>query len=156
MAFLQSLPAPRSLEGNDSNVAAKWNKWKEMSAHYSVASKVNKGEDTQAATLLTAIGPEARRFFKTWNLSPTERKDIKGVTTIRERTFLSGVFTCLLLCQRLVESKRIRPFLGKSACEGVGAVQNIASDSIRWLDTNGSQMFSVDDVMSSCRPLTKN
>ena len=80
MAFLHSLPAPHSLEINDSNVAEKWSEWKETWEHYSVASKVNKEEgDIQVAAFLTAIGPEAREVFKTWNLSATERKDIKGV-----------------------------------------------------------------------------
>ena len=80
MAFLHSLPALHSLEINDSNVTEKWSEWKEMWEHYSVASKVNKEEgDVQVAALLTAIGPEARKVFKTWNLSATERKDIKGV-----------------------------------------------------------------------------
>ena len=80
MAFLHSLPALHSFEINDSNVAEKWSEWKEMWGHYSVASKVNKEEgDVQVAALLTAIGPEARTVFKTWNLSATERKDIKGV-----------------------------------------------------------------------------
>ena len=51
-----------------------------MWEHYSVASKVNKEEgDIQVAVLLTALGPEARKVFKTWILSATERKDIKGV-----------------------------------------------------------------------------
>ena len=67
-------------EINDSNVAEKWSEWKEMWEHYSVTSKVNKEEgDIQVAAFLTAIGPEARKVFKTWNLSATERKDIKGV-----------------------------------------------------------------------------
>ena len=80
MAFLYSLPAPHSLEINDSNVAEKWSEWKEMWEHYSVASKVNKEEgDVQVAALLTAIGPEARKVFKTWNLSAAQKKDIKGV-----------------------------------------------------------------------------
>ena len=80
MAFLHSLPAPHSREINDSNVAEKWSEWKEMWEHYSVASKVNKEEgDVQVAAFLTAIGPEARKVFKTWNLSATERQDIKGV-----------------------------------------------------------------------------
>ena len=80
MAFLHSLPAPHSLESNDSNVAEKWSEWKEMWEYYSVASKVNKEEgDVQVAALLTAIGPEARKVFKTWNLSATQKKDIKGV-----------------------------------------------------------------------------
>ena len=80
MAFLHSLPALHSFEINDSNVAEKWSEWKEMWEHYSVASKVNKEEgDVQVAALLTAIGPEATKVFKTWNLSATERKDIKGV-----------------------------------------------------------------------------
>ena len=80
MAFLHSLPAVHSLEINDSNAAEKWSEWKEMWEHYIVASKVNKEEgDVQVAALLTAIGPEARKVFKTWNLSATERKDIKGV-----------------------------------------------------------------------------
>lgn len=76
MAFLHSLPALHSLEINDSNVAEKWS---EMWEHCSVASKVNKEEgDVQVAALLTAIGAEARKVFKAWNLSATERKDIKG------------------------------------------------------------------------------
>ena len=80
MAFLQSLPAPHSLEINDSNVAEKWSEWKEMWEHYSVASKVNREEgDVQLAAFLTAIGPEARKVFKTCNLSATKRKDNKGV-----------------------------------------------------------------------------
>ena len=50
-----------------------------MWEHYSVASKVYKEGDIQVATFLTAIGPEARKVFKTWNLSATKRKDIKDV-----------------------------------------------------------------------------
>jgi len=51
-----------------------------MWLHYSVAAKVNKevGE-VQVATFLTAIGPEARKVFKTWNLTATEKKDIDAV-----------------------------------------------------------------------------
>ena len=63
MAFLHSLPAPQSLEINDSNVAEKWSEWKEMWEHNSVPSKVNKEEvDVQVAAFLTAIGPEARNL----------------------------------------------------------------------------------------------
>ena len=76
MAFLHSLPAPHSLEINDSNVAEKWSEWKEMWEHYSVASKVNKEE---GHVQVAALGPEARKVFKTWNLSATQKKDIKGV-----------------------------------------------------------------------------
>ena len=69
-----------SVLSHDFNVAEKWSEWKEMWKHYSVASKVNKDEgDVQVAAFLTAIGPEARKVFKTWNLSATPRKDIKGV-----------------------------------------------------------------------------
>ena len=50
-----------------------------MWEHHSVVSKVNKEGDVQVAAFLTAIGPEARKVFKTWNLSATKRKDIKGV-----------------------------------------------------------------------------
>lgn len=42
MAYLQSLLAPHSLNINDSNVAVKWNEWKELWLHYSIAVKVNK------------------------------------------------------------------------------------------------------------------
>ena len=80
IAFLHSLPAPHSLEINDSNVAEKWSEWKEIGEHYIATSKVNKEEgDVQVAVFLTTIGPEARKVFKTWNLLATERKDIKGV-----------------------------------------------------------------------------
>jgi len=49
------------LEINDSNVAEKRSKWKEMWEHYSFASKVNKEDgDVQVPMLLTAIGPEVR------------------------------------------------------------------------------------------------
>ena len=65
-----------------------------------------------------------------------------------------GSFTCLLLC-RLVESKRCRPILGKSACEGMGVVEIKDSDAIRRPDTSGGQVFSVQDVMSSSRPPSK-
>ena len=60
MAFLHSLPAPHSLEINDSNVAEKWSEWE----HYSIASKVNKEGDIQVAAFLTAIEPEARKSSK--------------------------------------------------------------------------------------------
>ena len=80
MAFLHSLPAPHSLNINDSNLAEKWSECKEMWEHYSVASKVKKEEgDVQVAALLTAIGPEVRKVFKTWNLTAAQKKDIKGV-----------------------------------------------------------------------------
>ena len=41
MAYLQSLPTPYSLDMTDSNLAEKWNEWKQMWLHYSVAEKVN-------------------------------------------------------------------------------------------------------------------
>ena len=51
--------------------------YRKLWEHYDVASKVNKEEgDVQVAALLAAIGPEARKIFKTWNLSATERKDM--------------------------------------------------------------------------------
>ena len=65
-----------------------------------------------------------------------------------------GSFTSLLLC-RLVESKRCRPILVKSACEGMGVVEIKDSDAIRRPDTRGGQVFSVQDVMSSSRPPSK-
>ncbi|KAK2570249.1 hypothetical protein P5673_005029 [Acropora cervicornis] len=65
-----------------------------------------------------------------------------------------GSFTCLLLC-RLVESRRCRPILGKSACEGMGVVEIKDSDAIWRPHTSGGQVFSVEDVMSSSKPLTK-
>ena len=65
-----------------------------------------------------------------------------------------GSFTCLLLC-RLVESKRCRPILGKSACEGMGDVEMKDSDAIWRPHTSGGQVFSVENVMSSSKPLTK-
>ena len=65
-----------------------------------------------------------------------------------------GSFTCLLLC-RLVESKRCRPILGKSACEVMGVVEIKDSDAIRRPDTSGGHVFSVKDMISSSRPLTK-
>ena len=65
-----------------------------------------------------------------------------------------GSFTCLLLC-RLVESKRCRPILGKVACVGMGVVEIKDSDANHQPDTSGGEVFSVQDVMSSCRPPTK-
>ena len=65
-----------------------------------------------------------------------------------------GSFTCLLLCC-LVESKRCRPILGKVACEGMGVVEIKDSDAIHQPDTSGGEVFSVQDVMSSSRPPTK-
>lgn len=80
MAYLQSLLAPHSLNINDSNVAVKWNEWKELWLHYSIAVKVNKeAGEVQAVTILMAISPEARKVFKTWNLTAGENKDIKTV-----------------------------------------------------------------------------
>ena len=62
---------------NDSNVAEKWSEWKEMWEHYSVVSKVNKEEgDVQVARDWTAVRPERRKVFKTWNLSATKRKGV--------------------------------------------------------------------------------
>ena len=65
-----------------------------------------------------------------------------------------GSFTCLLLC-RLVESKRCRPILGKSACEGMGVVEIKDSDAIRQPDTSGGEVFSVQDAVSNSKILTK-
>ena len=80
MAYLQSLLAPHSLNINDSNVAVKWNEWKELWLHYSIAVKVNKeAGEVQAVTILMAISPKARKVFKTWNLTAGENKDIKTV-----------------------------------------------------------------------------
>ena len=65
-----------------------------------------------------------------------------------------GSFTRLLLC-RLVESRRCCPILGKSACEGMGVVEIKDSDAIWRPHTSGGQVFSVENVMSSSKPLTK-
>jgi len=65
-----------------------------------------------------------------------------------------GSFTCFLLC-RLVESKRCRPILGKSACEGMGVVEIKDSDAIRQPDTSGGEVFSVQDAVSSSKILTR-
>ena len=65
-----------------------------------------------------------------------------------------GSFTCLLLC-RLVESRRCRPILGKSACERMGVVEIKDSDAIWRPHTSGGQVFSAENVMSSSKPLTK-
>ena len=160
MAFLHSLPAPHSLEINDSNVAEKWAEWKEMWEHYSVASKVNKEErDVQVAALLTAIETEARKVFKTWNLTATQKKDIKGVLERFANIMLMlaafdhihmlicAIQILIIIMCRLVESKRCCPILGKSACEGMGVVEIKDSDAIRRPDTSGGQVFSVQDVM---------
>ena len=64
MAYLHSLPATHTLDINDSNVAEKWNEWKEMWLHYSVAAKANKeAGEVQVATFLAAIGPEVMKVF---------------------------------------------------------------------------------------------
>ena len=61
-----------------------------------------------------------------------------------------GSFTCQLLC-RLMESRRCR----KSACEGMGVVEIKDSEVIWRPHTSGGQVFSVEDVTSSSKPLTK-
>ena len=62
MVYLQSFPAPHSLNINDSNDAEKWNEWKEMWLHYSVAAKVNKENgESQVATFLTAKEKSLKR-----------------------------------------------------------------------------------------------
>ena len=78
--------------------------------HYSVASKVNKGEgDVQVAALFTAIGPEARKVFKTWNLSPDKKKGISKVsqsgsttTVTLGRIFPSSVIVLIHCSKNLV------------------------------------------------------
>ena len=54
-----------------------------------------------------------------------------------------------------MESRCCRPILGKSACEGMGVVEIKDSDAIWRPHTSGGQVFSVKDVMSSSKPLTK-
>lgn len=66
-----------------------------------------------------------------------------------------GSFTCLLLC-RLVESKRCRPILGKTVCEGMGVVEIKDSDAIRQPDTSGGEIFSVQAAIYGSKILTKD
>ena len=54
-----------------------------------------------------------------------------------------------------MESRRCRPILGKSACEGMGVVEIKDSNAIWRPKTIGVQVFSVEDVMFSSKPLTK-
>jgi len=57
--------------------------------HYKVASKVNEEEgNVQVAALSTAIGSEARKVLKTWNLLATW--SVSTTTAIRERIFPSS------------------------------------------------------------------
>ena len=68
---------------------------------------------------------------------------------------VSGTVKIQVRLCRLVESKRCHPILGKSACEGMGVIEIKDSDAIRRPDTSGSQLFSVQGVMSSSRPPSK-
>ena len=64
-AYLQPLPAPLFLDITDSNLAEKWNEWKEMWLHHSVAAKVNKEDgEVQVTTFLPTIGHEARKLLE--------------------------------------------------------------------------------------------
>ncbi len=83
--------------------------------------------------------------FQVFKVSASQSSDSNLVTL---------KITCFLLC-RLVESKRCRPILGKSACEGMGVVEIKDSDAIRQPDTSGGEVFSVQDAVSNSKILTK-
>ncbi|KAL9975311.1 hypothetical protein ACROYT_G012464 [Oculina patagonica] len=83
--------------------------------------------------------------FQVFKVSASQSSDSNLVTL---------KITCFLLC-RLVESKRCRPILGKSACKGMGVVEIKDSDAIRQPDTSGGEVFSVQDAVSNSKILTK-
>ena len=62
------LPVPGTLEIHDSSAAENWKDWKMAWEHYSLASGLReKPEEVQVSTLLTIIGPEARKVFSTFS-----------------------------------------------------------------------------------------
>ena len=90
------------------------------------------------------IYKKATGDFELKQVTPTNSYD-DGNTPVLGTVILQvwrGSFTCLLL-RRLVESKRCRPILEKSAREGIGVVEIKDFDAIHKLDTSGSQVFSV-------------
>ena len=101
MAFLHSLPALHCLKINDSNVAEKWGKWREIWEHYSIASKVNKEEgDVQVAVLLTDLkqGKSSKLGFYRLPRGKILKVSLSVLTTtaIRERIFPSSAI--FLIC----------------------------------------------------------
>ena len=66
------LPAPGTLEIHDSSAAENWKDWKMAWEHYSLASGLReKPEEVKVSTLLTIIGPEARKVFSTFSRANT-------------------------------------------------------------------------------------
>ena len=89
-------PGPSLSQINDSHVAEKWSEWKELWEHYSVDKEER---DVQVTRDWTSIGPKARKVFKTWHLSATERKvssSVSTTTTIRERIFTESSVVFLI------------------------------------------------------------
>jgi len=71
------LPPPPPLEIHDVAVSEKWRDWKEAWHEYALATDVDdKSEDKQVAVLLTALGPAARKVYRTftWAADADSRK----------------------------------------------------------------------------------
>ena len=77
---LFAFPPPTPLDIHDSNATEKWKEFKQAGRNYSVAMKLHQEPETlQIATLLTAIGAEARKVFSTFMFSEGNRDKIQPV-----------------------------------------------------------------------------
>ena len=77
MAHAALLPAPEQLDIHNAIAAELWKEWEGAWKHYARATGLStKEEAVQVSTLLTVIGPQARRVFSTfqWNDPQDEEK----------------------------------------------------------------------------------
>jgi len=77
MQSASNLPPPAPLEIHDAAVSEKWRDWKEAWHESALATDVDdKSEDKHVAVLLTALGPAARKVYRTftWSAPDDPRK----------------------------------------------------------------------------------
>ena len=76
MSYTAFLPPPGLLEIDSAQLAETWRAWIDSWTHYARATKLDQEkEEIQVSTLLTCIGREARRVYKTFTWDTSESKN---------------------------------------------------------------------------------
>lgn len=86
LASAPSLPVPPCFDIYDCNAAESWKEWRSRWECYATAKELHKKDgEVQVSVLLTVIGAEAHKVFRTFQLTADQQRNVKVVLDTFER-----------------------------------------------------------------------
>ena len=116
MSLANALPSPQPLDIHGRGAAESWEEFEQAWEHYSSALKIDKEEESvRVSALLTVIGQEARKVFKTFEFAEGDAQKIepvlKKITVSRRATFrlndTNSLCGCRKVASQLITTSRI-------------------------------------------------